>query len=147
MKKYNLFKNLLIAIILTTSVSVFGQDKIIPYSEVPAQIQTYIAKHFPNTQVLQAEVDYEGLTKEYEIILNDSTKLEFDYKNNIVSIKANSKLPDSTIPTKIREYVKANYPKNYIIEWELDKTHQSVDLDNKIELEFSLKGEFLRIDN
>ncbi len=147
MNKFNYFKGALIAALLTLSVFVFAQDRIISYSELPQQIQTYVKKHFPNNQVLQSEIDYEGLTKEYEIILSDNIKLEFNRKNKIKSIQAKSKLPDSVIPSKISEYVKSNYQNNFIVEWELDRTHQSVELDNKIELEFSLKGDFLRIDH
>ena len=39
------------------------------------------------------------------------------------------------------------YADNFIVEWDLDSTHQSVKLNNGIELEFTLKGKFLRIDN
>ncbi|MBS1652656.1 MAG: PepSY-like domain-containing protein [Bacteroidetes bacterium] len=147
MKKINLFKSLLTAFALTTSVSMFAQDGVIPFKEVPVTIQNYVSTHFPSTKVNQAEIDYEGLTKEYEIHLDGNIKLEFDTKNKIKEIKSTSKLPESVIPSKISEYVTANYPENYIVEWELDKTHQSVKLDNKIELEFTLKGKFLRIDN
>lgn len=147
MNKVNIFKSTLIASILTVSASVFAQDRIVPFSKVPNSIQTYVKNHFPDHKVLQAEVDYEGLTKEYEIILSDNIKLEFNGKNNIKSIDAKTKLPNSVIPKTILDYVKSNYPNNFIIEWDLDDTRQSVELNNNIELEFTLKGEFLRIDD
>lgn len=143
----NLFKSLLIAFALTPSVSAFAQDGVVPFKEVPVTIQNYVGTHFPNTKVKQAKIDYEGLTKEYDIHLDGDITLEFDTKNKIKEIKSIAKLPESVISSKISEYVKVKYPNNYIIEWELDKTHQSVKLDNKTELEFSLKGKFLRIDN
>ena len=114
---------------------------------MPSQIQTYIKKHFPNNEVVQSEVDYEGLTKKYDIILSDNIKLEFDGKNNIKGIDAKSELPNSVIPLAISKYVKSNYPNNFITEWDLNKRHQSVELDNGIEIEFTLKGEYLRIDD
>jgi hypothetical protein len=43
--------------------------------------------------------------------------------------------------------VKTNYPNNVINDWELDDGIQKVELDNSIDLEFSQKGEFLRIDD
>ena len=73
--------------------------------------------------------------------------MEFNSKNNIKSIEAKSKLPNSVIPEKIMEYVETNYPNNFIVEWDLDTKHQSVELNNGIELEFTLKGAFLRIDD
>ncbi|MBW7952687.1 MAG: PepSY-like domain-containing protein [Chitinophagales bacterium] len=147
MKKLGLSKSLMLILFLSISFLGFGQDRIIPYSEVPAKIQGYIKNHFPSYKVIQSKVDYEGLTKEYEITLNDSIKLEFDDKNNIKSIEAKSKLPESVIPLSIREYLKNNYPNNFIIEWELKRSYQSIELDNKVELEFTLKGNFIRIDN
>ncbi len=74
------------------------------------------------------------MTKEYDVHLNGNIKLSFDAKNNIESIESKSKLPESVIPSKIGDYIKANYPNNYIIEWELDKTHQEIKLDNELNL-------------
>ena len=147
MKKIKYLRSALLIGILTVSISLFGKDRIIPYSEVPSQILTYIKKHFPNNEVVQSEVDYEGLTKKYDIILSDNIKLEFDGKNNIKGIDAKSELPNSVIPLAISKYVKSNYPNNFITEWDLNKRHQSVELDNGIEIEFTLKGEYLRIDD
>ena len=147
MKHFKFLKSALLIGILTVSVSVFGQDKVVPYSEVPSQIQTYVKKHFPNSKIIQSEVDYEGLTKEYDIILSDNIKLEFNRKNNIKSIDAKSELPNSVTPLAINKYIKANYPNNFITKWDLDRTHQSVELNNGIEIEFTLKGKYLRIDD
>lgn len=139
--------NALIAVPLSLTFSSFAQDKVIPYSQTPAPIQTYVKTHFSNSEVIQAEIDYEGLTKEYDVILKDGIKLEFNSKNQIKSINGKQKLPESTIPTKILKYTKENYASQYIVEWDLDRTHQSVKLNNGLELEFTLKGEFIRIDN
>lgn len=147
MKTMKIFKHTLIASLLTVSLSTFAQDKIIPFSEAPTSIRTYVQKHFPDNKVIQTEIDYEGLTKEYDIILSDNVKLEFDRKNNIKGIDAKSKLPNSVIPKSIWDYVKSNYPENFIVEWDLDYKHQSVKLNNGVELEFTLKGVFLRIDD
>ena len=81
------------------------------------------------------------------IILSDNIKLEFNRKNNIKSIDAKSELPNSVIPLAINKYIKANYPNNFITKWDLDRTHQSVELNNGIEIEFTLKGKYLRIDD
>ncbi len=146
--KYIRFSRLMmVTAILAMTISSYGQDKVIPYAEVPASIQSYIKMHFNNVTVLQAEIDYEGLTKEYDIVLNDGTKLDFDRKNRIKSIKGKSKLPSSVIPVKIQTYVQGKYPDNHIVKWETERSHQSVELNNGLELEFNKKGNFLRIDN
>lgn len=149
MNKIIKLKSAFIAGVLTLSFVGFSQDKIVTYSEVPIQIQNYVKEHFPKNNVIQSKIDNEGLSKEFDLILSDNIELEFDRNNNIKSIdsKSHTKLPQSVIPKKIWEYVEFNYPQNYIIEWDLDRKHQSVKLENGIELEFTLKGVFLRIDN
>lgn len=80
------------------------------------------------------------------MILEGSISLEFNRKNEIVEINSISKLPDSVVPEKIRQYVSANYPDNIIIGWERDDRNQQVELNNRLELEFNMSGDFLRID-
>ena len=41
----------------------------------------------------------------------------------------------------------ANYPDNFITDWELDDKKQKVKLDNGLELEFNKEGNFLKLDN
>ncbi|HRZ41628.1 MAG TPA: PepSY-like domain-containing protein [Bacteroidales bacterium] len=130
-----------------TPVALFAQDRIIPTSEIPSAIQTYIKTHFPGQTIVKSEIDMEGTNKKYEIELNDKTELEFNSKYQIIKIDRKTALPISVIPSKIYEYVKANYPKNSITEWEKEWKHQEVKLDNGIELEFTLNGTFIRIDD
>lgn len=146
MKTFKFLKSTLIASTLAASISIFAQDKIVPYTEVPAEIQTYLKTHFPNNTVLQSELDNGWFKKEYEILLSNNVKLEFNEKNNIKNIDAKSALPESVIPSAISKYIKSNYPNNFITEWDLDAKRQSVELNNGVELEFNLEGKFLRID-
>ncbi|HUH36002.1 MAG TPA: PepSY-like domain-containing protein [Moheibacter sp.] len=146
MKNLKLIQNAFLGVLLTAAVFAFGQDKIVAYSELPQSIQSYISQHFPKHQVLQSEMENKLNSKEYEIVLSGNVKLEFDKNNQIKSIDAKSRLPESVIPAKIAAYVKTNYPNNFMKEWELKKNKQKVELDNGLELEFSLNGDFLKID-
>jgi len=124
-----------------------ADDKIVTENDLPEEISTYISNNFPDNEVAQVTVDQEALSKKYAVILKDNIKLEFDSKNNITDIDANAALPDNVIPAEILAYVNANYPNNVITDWELEDKHQQVKLDNGLTLEFSLAGEFLRIDD
>ncbi|NLW30122.1 MAG: hypothetical protein GXY77_01545 [Fibrobacter sp.] len=73
--------------------------------------------------------------------------LEFNRKNEIIDIDGVSQLPNSVIPEKILQYVTTNYPTNFITDWELDGKNQQIELDNGLDLEFNMNGDFLRIDN
>lgn len=147
MKTITFFRNLFTVILLAVSITTFGQDKVIPYSKVPVAIQNYIKTHFSDHKVLQAEIDYEGLSKEHEIILSEGLKLKFNRKNKVKKIDGKSKLPNSVIPLKIRQYVQQNYPDNFITEWELEGKNQQVELNNGLDLEFTMDGKFIRIDH
>lgn len=124
-----------------------ADDKIVTENDLPEEISTYISNNFPDNEVAQVTVDQEALSKKYAVILKDNIKLEFDSKNNITDIDANAALPDHVIPAEILAYVNANYPENVITDWELEDKHQQVELENGLTLEFSLAGEFLRIDD
>ncbi len=132
--------------ILAASVATFAQDRVITVSEIPEAIHTYIKTHFPNQTIVKAEIDVEWTKEEYEIKLNDRTELEFDSKFQIKKIDGKGELPSTVIPLEISNYVKANYPDNVITDWELNRKHQEVELNNGLELEFTLEGEFIRID-
>lgn len=122
-------------------------QKVLAENDIPSAITTYVNTHFPSARILQAVKDKEGLSKSYDVILEGNITLEFNKKHEVTSIESRSALPDSVIPEKILSYVKANYPGNHILQWELDDNRQQVELDNQLELEFSKSGDFLRIDS
>ena len=123
------------------------KETILLQSDWPAEIISFVETHFPELAILQVATEKEGLKKKYEVKLEGRVSLEFNHKMEIIEIDGYSRLPDSVIPAKILDYVNQNYPENYIIEWELEGKNQQVELDNGLELEFSMSGEFLRIDN
>jgi len=136
---------------LITSMAAFlsscEKEEMIPTSELPTEIASYVSTHFPDNRILQVVKDKDGLTKTYDLILEGSISLEFNRDKEIIDIDANSKLPDSVIPEKLRLYVIANYPSNVITDWEIEEKKQQIELENGIGLEFNMNGDFLRIDN
>jgi hypothetical protein len=89
----------------------------------------------------------EGLSKQYEITLSEGIELKFNNKNQIINIDGKSKLPDSVIPKKIRQYIAKNYPNNVITDWEIEGKNQQIGLDNDLDLKFKKNGDFIKIDN
>lgn len=115
--------------------------------EVPAQIKTFINKHFPENTVVKYKKKVESKGTEYKIHLSDFIKLKFNTQFEPVEIESETRLPESVIPSKIATYVKSNYPDLYIVEWEKKNNKQEIELNNDLELEFDLDGNFLRIDD
>jgi hypothetical protein len=123
-----------------------SKDAVVPEETLPASIKEYITTHFPTHAILEVMKEREGLSTSYEVTLEGSFKLEFDRRNQIKDIEGITKLPDSVVPAKISEYVTSNYPDQFIVKWEKDDNHQEIQLDNKMELVFTLSDDFLRID-
>jgi hypothetical protein len=144
-----LVKSAAILVLSMATTLIFAQDKVVPYSQIPSKIKNYVTTHFPKHSVIQSEIDTEGLGfyKQYEINLSDEIELKFNNKNRIIAIYGKSKLPDSVIPKKIWKYIATNYPNNAIIDWEIDGKNQQISLDNDLELEFNMNGDFVKIDN
>ena len=151
MNKKNLLKSTLVkaTLLLTIMIALIScdQEKVMQASEYPSEITSYVSTHFPNNSILQIVKDSEGMTKKYEVLLSENIRLEFDNKKEITDIDGNKQLPNSVIPEKILQYVMANYPNNVITDWELENKRQQIGLDNGLDLEFNLEGDFLRLDN
>lgn len=115
-------------------------------NNTPTEIQQFLNTHYKDQNVVKFKTDKDKNLMKYKVTLSNNTKLEFDNNYKITEIDSKVKVPESVVPTAILAYVKANYPNNYITDWELDDLNQQVELNNGIELEFNMNGEFLRID-
>lgn len=147
MKNLKKLSALCMAALFTFSLSSCAQDFIIPQEELPAEISNYLKAHFPGITVLQVTVDRDALSKEYDVILESGINLDFNDKYQVTDIDANDELPDSVIPAKILSYVSTNFAEQVITDWELDGKNQQVGLNNGLDLEFTMQGDFIRIDD
>ncbi|MDY0344033.1 MAG: PepSY-like domain-containing protein [Lentimicrobium sp.] len=136
----------LFAFFAISGVSSCEKETVLPESDWPAEIKTYIETHFSDLAILQVVKDKDGTKTTYEVRLEGGFVLEFNRKMEVIEIEGLDRLPDSVIPAKILDYINQNFPANYIIEWELEGKNQEVKLDNKLEIQFDMSGEFLRID-
>jgi hypothetical protein len=142
MKTRNIFAVLMLFIAMTVSA-----QKKIEVFELPLASINFIREYFPNVTVDKATKDAEHGEKGYEVILSDGTEIEFwkDGKWREVDGK-NNPIPTDFINRKIVDYVTKNYPKNKITH--IDYGHKDVDVDltDKIDLEFTKEGTFIKGD-
>lgn len=143
MKSFKIICLLLLSLTLMMSCS-SNDDEIV--TETPQEIEAFVKMHFDNNAILKITKEMSGNSHTYDVNLAGNIELEFNSKKEITSIESATKIPDSVIPANIRSYVTTNYPSNFIIGWELEATHQQVELNNSVELEFTMSGEFIRID-
>ena len=122
-------------------------EAIVPGQNVPAEITSYLEKHFPKNPVLQTVKDVDGLELTYDITLKEGVFVEFNRSKEVIDIESTTQLRESVIPAKLAEFVAANYSGSFIVGWEKEGRNQQIKLNSGIELEFNSKGEFLRIDS
>ena len=135
-------------LVLTTCFTACAKEKVIPYLEMPLPAQRLIEAHFSKADVSLVMMDRELLRTEYEVRLNDGTKVEFDGDGELTKIDCGAKaVPEALIPELVRQYVKANFPNAFITEWGKDDRGWKAELSNGLDLEFNSKYEFLRIDD
>lgn len=124
-------------------------EKVVDDTALPPQAREFIEAHFPDAQISRVVRDRDDLLTSYDVILNNQVELEFDRQGECYSVEGtrNQPIPDSVVPLKVLEYVKAQYPDSFIYEWGKGKTTQEVKLSSREELVFNLAGTFLRHDD
>ena len=126
----------------------FAQDDMpISKKDMPSAVQSNVTKYFGKKVISSVTKDREDGKIVYDVYFEDGTKAEFSSNGNIIEVKSYSGVPSSVVPFKVQAYVKKYYPKNKIVHWEKEWNKQKVELDNDLDLEFTLKGDFLRIDD
>lgn len=126
-----------------------NHEYIISANDLPEATRTFVTTYFPNTTYLQVKKqnvpDADGSI--YDVLLSNNFEIDFDINGNWIGIDGNHQaIPVELIPEKINTYVTTNYPNEFIISIDNEKTYTEVDLSNNLDLIFDNQGNFLRID-
>ena len=148
MKKF--FRILMIAICCMVSCNMVanaGNDKPISVKALPAKAQTLLTKHFSNQKVVLATIESNVIGKNYDVVLKNGTKLEFDKKGNLTEIDCKQgTVPTQFIPQAIKNYLKANYARQSVKKIEMNKNEYEVELTNGLDLTFNKHFQLIDID-
>lgn len=139
----------MVAFIVVIGVSSCDKDKVIQPEDIPAAATAFLATYFPDATITQAKKDRDGLLgKEYEVYLNNGTKVDFDKNGNWIEVDGseNTPIPTGFILESIVTYVVDNYPNADISAISKERNGFDVELTNGLDLEFDSNGGFLRID-
>ena len=124
-----------------------GNDKPINVNELPAKAQTLLSKHFKGQKVMLATIESGVVSRSYDVVLRNGTKLEFDKKGNITEIDCKQGIvPSQLIPQPIKNYLKENYRGEAVRKIELNKKEYEVELTNGIDLTFNKYFQLIDID-
>lgn len=124
-----------------------GNDKPVNVNELPAKAQTLLSKHFKGQKVMLATIEFGVVSRSYDVVLRNGTKLEFDKKGNLTEIDCKQGIvPSQLIPQPIKNYLKENYRGEAVRKIKLNKKEYEVELTNGIDLTFNKHFQLIDID-
>src|SRR5690606_37358208 len=105
--------------------------------------------HFSEKEVVTVLEDTEYFVKkEYTVLLQNGTKIEFDGNGDWEEVKAKAtSVPVKITPAAILQHIHKSFPNTYVKEIKRTRTKYEVEISNGLELEFDKNGLFLRIDD
>ena len=145
-----IFRILMIAICCMVSCNMVanaGNDKSITVNALPAKAQTLLNNHFNGQKVMLATIESGVVSRSYDVVLQNGTKLEFDKKGNLTEIDCKQGIvPALLIPQAIKNYLKDNYAGQSVKKIEMNKNEYKVELTNGLDLTFNKHFQLIDID-
>lgn len=145
-----IFRILMIVIccmISCNKVANAGNDKPISVNALPVKAQTLLSNHFNGQKVLLATIESGVISRSYDVVLHNGTKLEFDKKGNLTEIDCKQGIvPAQLIPQAIKNYLKDNYAGQSVKKIEISKNEYEVKLSNGLDLTFNKHFQLIDID-
>ena len=145
-----IFRILMIAICCMVSCNMVanaGNDKSITVNALPAKAQTLLNNHFNGQKVMLATIESGVVSRSYDVVLQNGTKLEFDKKGNLTEIDCKQGIvPVELIPQAITNYLKDNYAGQSVKKIEMNKNEYEVELTNGLDLTFNKHFQLIDID-
>ncbi len=141
---------IIIALAISASLSLSAREVPIKQNELPAPARELLSKHFSDISISFATLDSELFSKEYNVVLENGTKIEFDSKGEWKSIDCkNSYVPSALVPDVVYEQLKELFQKDEIQVKEIDKDgrHIEFELPNGVGVKYTLSGKLVEIDD
>ena len=124
-----------------------GNDKPIAINALPVKAQTLLNNHFNGQKVMLATIESGVVSRSYDVVLQNGTKLEFDKKGNLTEINCKQGIvPALLIPQAIKNYLKDNYAGQSVKKIEMNKNEYEVELTNGLDLTFNKHFQLIDID-
>lgn len=126
----------------------YDDEQPIDKSELPAKAQKFISEHYANNDVRYATIDRDITSTEYEVVLDNGTKIEFNESGEWRSIDCHyGTVPEALVPSKIRDYVDKKYSGSAINELKRERRGWEVGLSSGWDLEFDNNYRLMEVDD
>ena len=124
-----------------------GNGKPISVDALPAKAQTLLNNHFNGQEVMLATIESGVVSRSYDVVLKNGTKLEFDKRGNLTEIDCKQGIvPDQLIPQAITNYLKENYEGQSVRKIEINRKEYEVELTNGLDLTFNKHFQLIDIE-
>lgn len=137
----------LLVALFTMGIQARGKQPI-AFKNLPDVVKKEVEKNFTEDQI-RFITSQRTMPRHYvyEFLLADDTKFKYDHKARLKEIKNKKGILEAMLPQDVIKYVKATCPNAIITKYEVENLSQKVELDDDMEMIFSKKGKFIRIDD
>ena len=114
-------------------------------TKIPTRSRAFIDQYFPESSVVivEMEEDDKGMN-EYEVWLNDGTKIDFDLQGEWKTVaRKKSGVPLTLIPQQLITFVNTNYPNNVITKFSRKDYGYKLELSDDMDLRFNKQYQFI----
>lgn len=112
--------------------------------KIPARSQAFIDKYFPESSIVIVEMEDGDDMPEYEVWLNDGTKIDFDLQGEWrVVARKKSGVPQTLIPQQIMGFIKEKYPNNVVTKFSRKDYGYKLELSDDMDLRFNKQYQFM----
>ena len=135
-------------VFMSLGVACANADRPIAVENLPQKAQQFIKKYFANVGVTYVTEDRDVISKDYEVMFADGTKVDFAGNGEWTSVECKGvAVPADIVPQQIKDYVKQNYPDMQIRKIDRDRNDYEVSLSNRLELTFNKDFKLIEIDD
>ena len=139
---------LTLATILLLGINAFAQNGTTDIQQLPTKSQEFIKTYFQDYKVSYVLADKEFADVDYKIRFEDGTEIEFNARGEWTDVKGKQNcIPTGFIIKEITDYVNAYHKDACITEIEKEFNRITIELNNRLELEFNSKGKLISYDD
>ena len=143
-------KIVLVALLLSAfTAGVFARGKKpVSFEKVPAAVQEVVQQNFTPLEIQLITAKKIASRKYvYAFSMDEGTQLKYTNKAVLLEVKNEKGIRTSFVPEKILTYVQETFPNATITRYEAATGKKVVELNDEMELVFTKKGKFLRIED
>lgn len=143
-------KIVLVALLLSAfTAGVFARGKQpVTFEKVPTAVQEEVQKNFLPLDIQLITVKKVAPRKfVYDFTMEDATQIKYTNKAVLIEVENEKGIKTVFVPEKILTYVQETFPNAIITNYEVSTGKKVVELNDEMELVFTKKGKFLRIED